>query len=93
MGGQASRENGKKGGRPKHPGDAGAARGVSHLMVRDRDGTWTEVTDPVIMAKVLNSGERFYRIYARNPDVKRSRTSSIVAFSHFDCHPHARQPG
>jgi hypothetical protein len=26
-----------------------------------------EVTDPVIMAKVLNSGETFYRIYARNP--------------------------
>ena len=39
-------------------------------MARDRDGTWTEVTDPVIMAKVLNSGETFYRIYARNPDVK-----------------------
>jgi hypothetical protein len=48
----------------------GAARGVSHLMARDRDGTWTEVTDPAIMAKVLNSGELFYRLYARNPDVK-----------------------
>ena len=47
-----------------------AEAGVSHLMARDPDGTWTEVTDPVIMAKVLNSGETFYRIYARNPDVK-----------------------
>ena len=40
------------------------------MMARDHDGTWTEVTDPVIMAKVLNSGETFYRLYARNPDVK-----------------------
>jgi hypothetical protein len=95
MAGQVSRENGKKGGRPRHQAtlereellrqfharvaedfgpllDAlfGAARGVSHLMARDRDGTWTEVTDPAIMAKVLNSGEMFYRLYARNPDVK-----------------------
>jgi len=46
------------------------ARGVSHLMARDRDGTWTEVTDPIIMAKTLNCGETFYRIYARNPDVR-----------------------
>ena len=47
-----------------------AAKGVCHLMAKNRDGTWTEVTDPIIMAKVLNSGETFYRLHARNPDVR-----------------------
>ena len=47
-----------------------AAKGVQHLQAKDRNGQWTEVTDPVIMAKVLNSGEQFYRISARNPDVR-----------------------
>jgi hypothetical protein len=47
-----------------------AAKGVHHLMAKDRDGTWTEVTDPRTLAKVLNSGETCYRIYARNSDVK-----------------------
>lgn len=47
-----------------------AAKGVSHMMAKDRDGKWTEVTDPAVMAKVLASGETFYRISARNPDVR-----------------------
>jgi hypothetical protein len=33
-------------------------------------GTWKEVTDPEMMARCLNSGESFYRLSARNPDVR-----------------------
>jgi hypothetical protein len=47
-----------------------AATGVTHLMARDKDGTWKEVTDPRIMLKCLNSGPEFYRLSARNPDVR-----------------------
>jgi hypothetical protein len=47
-----------------------AAIGVTHLMARDKDGTWKEVTEPATMAKVLNSGDTFYRLTARNPDVR-----------------------
>ena len=47
-----------------------AALGVSHLMAKDRHGQWTEVTDPAVMAQVLNREERFYRIYAHNPDLR-----------------------
>ncbi len=47
-----------------------AAQGVSHLMAKDRDGKFIQVTDPVMMARVLNSGETFYRIHAQNPDVR-----------------------
>ncbi len=39
-------------------------------MARDEDGTWKEVTNPTIMEKVLNSGETFYRLTARNPGVR-----------------------
>src|SRR5262249_14283590 len=45
-----------------------AATGVTHLMAKDKDGTWARVTDPEVMVKVLNSGESFYRLSARNPD-------------------------
>jgi hypothetical protein len=47
-----------------------AATGVTHLMARDKDGTWKEVTDPSIMLKCLNCGPEFYRLSARNPDVR-----------------------
>src|SRR5215470_12585825 len=47
-----------------------AATGVTHLMAKDKDGTSKEVTDPAVMLKVLNSGELFYRLSARNPDVR-----------------------
>lgn len=47
-----------------------AAKGVSHMMAKDKAGKWIEVTDPATMAKVLNSGEAFYRISARNPDIR-----------------------
>jgi hypothetical protein len=46
------------------------ATGVTHLMARDKDGTWKEVTDPAVMRKCLNSGEQFYRLSARDPDVR-----------------------
>ena len=39
-------------------------------MAKDKDGTWKEVTDPTVMARCLNSGESFYRLTARNPDVR-----------------------
>src|SRR5262245_46512589 len=95
MGGEASRINGRLGGKPKHRStiereellrqfrarvaaefpqltDAlfTAARGVTHLMAKDRDGTWTEVTDPHQMLRVLNSGEQFYKLSARNPEIR-----------------------
>jgi len=47
-----------------------AATGVTHLMAKDKDGTWKEVTDPAIMQKCLNCGPEFYRLSARNPDVR-----------------------
>src|SRR5215831_16075349 len=47
-----------------------SATGVTHLMAKDKDGTWKEVTDPAVMARCLNSGESFYRLSARNPDVR-----------------------
>ena len=47
-----------------------AATGVTHMMAKDKDGTWKEVTDPAVMARCLNSGESFYRLTARNPDVR-----------------------
>jgi len=47
-----------------------AATGVTHLMAKDKDGTWKEVTDPAVMARCLNSGESFYRLTARNSDVR-----------------------
>src|SRR5215471_350804 len=47
-----------------------AATGVTHMMAKDRDGTWKEITDPAVMARCLNSGESFYRLSARNPDVR-----------------------
>lgn len=46
------------------------AIGVSHMMAREKDGKWTQVTDPAVMAKVLNSGESFYRIHAQDPDAR-----------------------
>jgi hypothetical protein len=36
----------------------------------DKNGTWTQVTDDKVMAPVLNSGESFYCLTARNPDVR-----------------------
>lgn len=48
----------------------GKSRGVYHMMARDRDGTWTRVTDPDAMQRVLNSGETFYRIHAQDPDAR-----------------------
>jgi hypothetical protein len=47
-----------------------AATGVTHMMAKDKDGTWKEVTDPAVMARCLNSGESFYQLSARNPDVR-----------------------
>ena len=47
-----------------------AATGVTHMMAKDKDGTWKEVTDPAVMARRLNSDESFYRLTARNPDVR-----------------------
>lgn len=47
-----------------------AAKGVTHLMARDERGQYKEVTDPAVMAKVLSSGESFYQLSARNPDVR-----------------------
>jgi hypothetical protein len=47
-----------------------AATGVTHMMAKDKDGMWKEVTDPAVMARCLNSGESFYQLSARNPDVR-----------------------
>ena len=47
-----------------------AATGVTHMTAKDKDGTWKEVTDPAVMARRLNSDESFYRLTARNPDVR-----------------------
>lgn len=44
------------------------AKGVRHMMAKDRDGKWLKVTDPDIMLKCLNSGEDYYMIHAQNPD-------------------------
>lgn len=46
-----------------------AAKGVSHMMAKGRDGKWIEVTDAGLMLKCLNSGESFYKITAHNPNV------------------------
>lgn len=46
------------------------AVGVHHMMARGKDGKWIEVTDPKVMADVLNAGETFHRIYAHDPDAK-----------------------
>lgn len=50
-----------------------SARGVQHMMAREKDGKWTEVTDPRVMERVLNSGESFYKLSARKPDVNALR--------------------
>jgi hypothetical protein len=48
-----------------------AGLGVTHLMAKDsKTGQWVQVTDPDIMVKVLNSGESFYKLSARNPDTR-----------------------
>jgi hypothetical protein len=47
-----------------------AAVGITHMMAKNRDGMWQEVTDPAVMARCLNSGESFYQLSARNPDVR-----------------------
>lgn len=44
------------------------ATGVMHMMGRNPDGTWTQVTDPEVMVKCLNAGESFYRLVAQKPD-------------------------
>lgn len=44
------------------------ALGVVHLLAKDKDGQFVQVTDPEVMVRVLNSGETFYRLAARNPD-------------------------
>jgi hypothetical protein len=46
-----------------------AAKGVSHMMAKDKAGKWTQVTDPKVMARCLDSGESFYKITAQNPNV------------------------
>lgn len=46
-----------------------SALGVSHMMGKDSNGQWIEVTDPAVMARCLSSGEPFYRITAVNPNV------------------------
>jgi hypothetical protein len=46
-----------------------AAKGVSHMMAKDKAGKWLQVTDPETMVKCLNSGESFYKITAQNPNV------------------------
>lgn len=47
-----------------------AALGVSHMVAKGKDGKWTEVTEPAQMIEVLNAGREYYRISARNPDVR-----------------------
>src|SRR5829696_8645496 len=44
------------------------ALGCQHLMGKERDGTFTRITDPDKMLTVLNSGAAFYHLYAQNPD-------------------------
>jgi hypothetical protein len=47
-----------------------AAVGATHLIAGDADGTWKEVTDPQAMVACLNNGKSYYRLSARNPDVR-----------------------
>ena len=47
-----------------------SAQGVTHMMVRDKTGKWTRVTDPVLMLRCLETGETVYRITSQNPDVR-----------------------
>jgi len=48
-----------------------AAKGVSHMLALDKEtGQFVRVTSPKKMLEVLNSGSKWYRIYAQNPDVR-----------------------
>ena len=47
-----------------------SALGVLHLLAKAEDGTWQQVTDPAVMVATLNRGPQFYKLAARNPDVK-----------------------
>jgi hypothetical protein len=47
-----------------------SALGVEHLQAKDKHGQWTSVTDPRIMALVLNGPEEHRRISAKDPDVR-----------------------
>jgi len=47
-----------------------AAKGVTHLVVREKSGKWTRVTDPNMMLRCLESGEPFNRITTQNADVR-----------------------
>jgi hypothetical protein len=44
------------------------ALGCQYLMGKEKDGTFTRITDPDKMRTVLNSGANFYKLYAQNPD-------------------------
>jgi hypothetical protein len=45
------------------------AKGVEHLQAQDpKTGQWVSVTDPQMMAKVLNGPEQYRRLSAKDPD-------------------------
>ena len=52
-----------------------SALGVEHLQAKDPRGQWTSVTDPEVMAQVLNGPAEYRRISAKDPDVNAIRES------------------
>lgn len=47
------------------------AKGVEHLQAQDqKSGQWVSVTDPKMMAKVLNGPEQYRRLSAKDPDTQ-----------------------
>ena len=47
-----------------------SAQGVTHMIVRDKSGKWTPVTDPALMLRCLETGETVYQITTQNPNVR-----------------------
>ena len=48
------------------------AVGISHLFIRDKQGKFVQITDPVQIEVVLNSGEqdKYFYIHTKDPSVQ-----------------------
>lgn len=52
----------------------GRCKGVDHLMAKDaKTGQWVSVTDPAVMARVLNGPAEYRRLSAKDADVNAIR--------------------
>lgn len=45
-----------------------AATGVTHMVARDENGKWRQVTENEVMIERLNAGENFFRLTAVSPN-------------------------